>query len=276
MANLFTKHNRFISILVILILILVLANLVGNVLPDGDWGESLVIEFVSPFLAGVNIINDKVTDTFNVIFNYRQVKQENTSLRKEVKKLSWKVQQLNEIAKENSRLRKLLNFKEREDFEIVGAKVIGKSASNWSRIVTINRGSEAGLEPKMLAVTYNGYLIGRIEKVTANNAQILLLNDPNFAIGGLISKNESREIGIVNGTLSQTELLEMNKLPWNAEVKAGNKVVTSGLSKIYPKGILIGKVKKLKPENYGLTRVAIIKPFVDLKTFEEVLVITDF
>ncbi|SDC40641.1 MULTISPECIES: rod shape-determining protein MreC [unclassified Candidatus Frackibacter] len=276
MAGLFKKHHRFILILVMLILILTLVNLVGAVAPEKDWGEGLVIDAVAPFLGVINWVNDTFNDTLNVLLNYKEVKEENNRLQKKVKKLNWKIHQLNETAKLNDRLRELLEFKIRKPFTFIGAKVIGKSADNWSQIVTINRGSKSGLEPKMLVVTYNGYLVGRVEQVSTYSAQVLLLNDSNFTIGGLIAKKESREIGIVNGSLAETDLLKMNKLPWDANVEVGDKVITSGLSKLYPKGVLIGKVVKVEPEDYGLTHSARLKPFVDLGTFEEVLVITDF
>lgn len=276
MGRLFRKHNRFILILIILVLFLIVFNLASSVFPQQDWGQNLIIDFFSPFLGSVNLVYDNLRGAFKVLFNYREVKQENMQLKRRVKKLEWEVQQLKEIAKENKRLRKLVNFKERTNFGFVGAKVIGKSADNWSRIVTINRGRKSGLEPKMLVVTYNGYLVGKVKEVTTYNAQVLLLNDSNFNIGGLVSREDSREIGIVSGRLNQPESLNLNKLPWDAEIESGDEIVTSGLSEAYPKGVLIGKVLRVEPEDYGLTRSAIVDPFVDLNTFEEVLIITEF
>jgi rod shape-determining protein MreC len=275
-GSLFRKHNRFILILVILILLLIVFNLAHSIFPGESWGQDLVIDILSPFFSGVDFVNDSLHDTLNVLFNYQDVKQKNSQLKHQIKKLEWKNQQLKEIAQENSRLRELLNFKKKEEIEIIGANVIGRSANNWSRIITINRGRKSGLEAKMLVVTYNGYLVGKIKKVTNYNAQVLLCNDSDFTIGGLVAREESREIGIINGMLNQEELLKMTKLPWDAKIKIEDKIITSGLSENYPKGILIGKVTEVNPEDYGLTRTAILKPFVDVNIFEEVLVITDF
>lgn len=276
MGSFFRGHQKFIFVLVILVLILSLANLVDSVFPDSDWGQGIVIDVIASLAGGIDLINSEISDSFNVILNYNKVKQENARLKKEVKSLEWKVHQLKEVVKENTRLRGLLSFKARVPFEVVGAKVITKSADNWSRLITINRGRNSGLKPKMLVVTYNGYLVGRVEKVTTYNAQVLLLSDPNFTISGLVAKEDSREVGIVNGTVSQKKELKMKRLPWDAEIETGDRVITSGLSDTYPKGIVIGDVKEVKPDDHGLTRLAILQPFIDLNTFEEVLVITDF
>ncbi|MBM7623096.1 rod shape-determining protein MreC [Sporohalobacter salinus] len=276
MGSFFRGHQKFILVLVILVLVLSLVNLADSFFPDNDWGQGIIIDVISFFTEGIDLVSDKISSSFSVIFNYSKVKDENSELKEEVKKLNWKIQRLKEVEKENKRLRSLLKFKERVSFEVMGAKVISKSADNWSRLITINRGSNSGLKPKMLVVTYDGYLVGRVKKVTTYNAQVLLLSDPNFTIGGLVAKKESREIGIVNGTLNQRKRLKMKRLPWDAEVKVDDKVITSGLSDTYPKGIAIGEITEVKPDDYGLTKLAILQPFVDLNTFEEVLVITDF
>ncbi|MGM0471352.1 MAG: rod shape-determining protein MreC [Bacillota bacterium] len=276
MGSFFRKHRRFILVLVVLFLLLSFVNLVDYYRPESNWGTDIVVDFTGFFLGGISTVSEKISTAVTTLTNYRQVQQENKKLRQQVAKLEWKIQQLTEVTKENERLRRLLNFKRRQSFEVVGAKVIGKSAGNWSRLVTINRGRKDGLDSKMLVVTYGGNLVGRIKKVTTHHAQVLLLNDPNFTISGLVANRDSREIGIVKGTLAQRGLLEMQRLPWNAEVEIDDRVLTSGLSKTYPKGIKIGHITKVEPDDYGLTRLALVEPAVDLNTFEEVLVITGF
>ncbi|MCK8825600.1 rod shape-determining protein MreC [Fuchsiella alkaliacetigena] len=276
MGSFFEQHRRFILVLVLLILFLSLINLVEIIIPAGILGEGLVADLLSPLLRGVSSIRSSFTGAASVVFNYKETREENINLIRENKKLKWQLQELAELSKENQRLRELLNFEQRDSFQFLGAKVIGRSASNWSEVVTINRGSRSGLEPKMLVVTYNGHLIGKVEKVSAYSAQVLLITDYSFTIGGLVSREESREIGIVQGTADNKELLRMDKLPWDADIIDGDEIITSGLSADYPKGISIGEVQEVEAEDHGLSRSAVLKPLVDLRTFEEVLVITDF
>ena len=125
-------------------------------------------------------------------------------------------------------------------------------------------------------ITYNGALVGKISKVTANTARITLITDVNFTVGGRIQREESRAIGVVRGRAKEKEFLLMDEIPWDAELAKDDLVVTSGLTSNFPMGIPIGKVIEVKQGDYGLIQQAEVKPFMSLAPIEEVLVITDF
>ncbi len=189
-------------------------------------------------------------------------------LRNEADALRWRLFDLREISQENARLNNLLNFKQRSPLRLVAAKVIGRSPDSWSSSVLIDRGRENGIKPGMVVVSPQG-LVGSIIESADNTSKVLLINDPNQGVSSIVQR--SRQEGLVSGTLG-TNLI-MRYLPEEAQIVVGDIIVTSELSRVYPKGLLVGRVVNLGREFSGLNRYALVKPLVDLANIEEVLVI---
>ena len=118
--------------------------------------------------------------------------------------------------------------------------------------------------------------MGRVDYVGSSSSQVSLIYDPEFVVGGIVQRNESRTIGIVKGQLNNNKMNIMEKISWDADIQKGDIIVTSGFSNNYPKGLPIGKVQEINPDNYGLSQSADIKLFSTINTIEEVLIITDF
>jgi rod shape-determining protein MreC len=112
-------------------------------------------------------------------------------------------------------------------------------------------------------------LVGSIIECAENTSKVLLINDPNQGVSSIVQR--SRQEGLVSGTLG-TNLI-MRYLPDDAQIIVGDVVVTSDLSQVYPKGLLVGRVVNIGREFSGLNRYALVKPVVDLSNLEEVLVI---
>lgn len=268
------NHKIVLSILLLLALIRII-NLIGN---DKEYNllEKIVIDYVfRPVFIAVDSVKDVVGRNLQVITNYQNIKRANKRLKKKVDQLNFKLNTMEKVKNENQRLRELLNFKERVPYQIVGASVISYSADNWSQVVTINRGKKAGIKAKMAVLAEKGYLIGVVKRVTNHTAQVLLLTDQQFVTGGLVSRTSSRDLGVVRGRKKSNNLL-MNNLSWNADIKPKDIIVTSGLSGNLPKGLPIGEVISVSPDNYGLTQEAELNPFLALNRLEEVLVVTEF
>ncbi|OCL25272.1 rod shape-determining protein MreC [Orenia metallireducens] len=273
MLEFLKEHRKKIVIIFLVVVLIRFINLVGR---DRDYNkfEGLVIDLLRPGFVVVNSIQDFSKGTLRVILDYKSVKEENEELKDKIEKLNYSLRQIEKIMLENHRLRESLNFKKYAPYKVVGGTVIGHSADNWSNILVIDRGSKSGIRRKMPVVAKGGYLLGITQQVTAHTAQILLINDGNFVAGGLVQRKDSRNLGVVKGQTQESRLL-MNNLSWDADIGIGDTIVTSG-SQYYPKGLPIGKVISVSPDNYGLTQSALIAPFIDVRKVEEVLVITDF
>lgn len=202
-----------------------------------------------------------------LIFFHRNLVQ-NERLKKEIDLLKQKLYVTNEVYLENERLKSLLAFKQKAPFKAVAAKVIGRSADNWSSIAIIDKGSYHGIKRGLVVITYLG-LVGRVIETDNSTSKIMLINDPSLGVSAIVQR--SRQEGLVAGTLGRS--LIMKYLPKDADIQLNDLVVTSGLTKAYPKGLAIGTVVSIGEEFSGLSRYCQVRPAVNLSSIEEVLII---
>lgn len=202
-----------------------------------------------------------------VIFYHRNMVQRE-ELQKEVDILKNRLNDIQETARENARLRELFNLKQKTSFKVIAAQVVARSADNWASVIMINKGRRNGVRNGFVVINYLG-LVGRVVQVQEFSSKVMLLNDTNMGVSAIISR--SRQEGLVSGTLGNS--LIMKYLPREADIQVADTIVTSGLTDVYPKGILIGTVVGLGSDFSGLSHYAVIKPAVDLLSIEEVLVI---
>lgn len=204
------------------------------------------------------------------MLNYRAILNENIQLKKEIFGLQKDAVLMKELRQENNRLKKLLSFREQLQLNTVAARIIARDPNNWSRGVVINKGDRQGVKTGNVVITELG-LVGRIMETSGSFSKIILINDTDNAVSALIQR--SREEGLISGTLIGG--IAMRYLEKEADVAQGDIVLTSGLTRNYPASILIGEVKEVKEEPQGLGKYAVIKPAVDLRKIEEVLVIVE-
>lgn len=202
------------------------------------------------------------------LLDYRFILNENLRLKKEVLKIRKDTVLIEELRRENERLKGLLSFKEQSPYVAIAARVIARDPNNWSRGIVINQGSKQGIRQGNAVITEAG-LVGRVMEATPAASKIILINDLDNAVSALIQR--TRDEGLITGALLGG--LVMRYLEKDCDVKAGDIVLTSGLTKNYPAAILIGEVKEVREELQGLGRYCVIKPAVDLMKVEEVLVI---
>ncbi|MCM8762995.1 MAG: rod shape-determining protein MreC [Candidatus Omnitrophica bacterium] len=204
----------------------------------------------------------------NAAIFYHRNYVENIRLRKDNDILMAKLNMLNELYLENIRLKEMLGFKQGFIYKLLGARVIGHDPTDWSSVIIIDKGKDSGIKENQLVVTHLG-LAGKIIEVGYNTSKVMLINDPHINIPVIIQR--SRQDGLVTGTLQDN--LVMKYLAYDADINIGDTVVTSGLDDVYPKGLLVGKVRSLSRDATGLSRYAIIEPAVKVSRLEEVLVV---
>jgi rod shape-determining protein MreC len=193
---------------------------------------------------------------------------ENEILRKETDFLKQKLRTVEDIYLENKRLSNLLSLKQRSPYKVIAARVISRSADSWSSLIMIDKGSYHGIRRGFVVISYLG-LIGRVVEVNRDTSKIMLLNDPNTGVAAMVGR--SRQEGVVSGTMGSA--LVMRYLSPDADIKVSDTILTSGLTAVYPKGLLVGTVVRVGEEFSGLSRYAVIKPAVNLSNTEEVLII---
>ena len=191
-------------------------------------------------------------------------------LSRKVDFLNSKLSAMQDLSLENSRLTGLVSLKQQLPYKVIAARVIGRDPSNWSSTVIINKGSSSNIKKGAASLSFLG-LVGRVTDVRSNTSTVTLINDPNVSVSARVQR--SRQEGLVSGSLGGTLTLKL--LPKDCDITAGDSVVTSGLTSVYPKGLLIGTVSAIANDFSGLSMYAILKPAVDLSSLEEVLIVAE-
>jgi rod shape-determining protein MreC len=165
------------------------------------------------------------------------------------------------------RLRNQLLFARKKIKGKIFAEIIGESADNNHDISLINRGSNQLVQRNYVVLRKEG-LVGRIQSVSPFQSSVQLITDHRSRVPALIQRNRIR--GLIYGT---HEGLEMRQINQHANIKIGDRVISSGLGGLYPKGLLIGWVKEIQHQKHELFKTAIVDSAVDFNQIEEVFVI---
>jgi len=194
--------------------------------------------------------------------------RENRELRSELAQVRNDAVRLKEFQSENDRLRKLLDVRDALGGRGQAARVIGRSPSQWFRLIVLDKGTKDALAKRDVLVTAAG-LAGRVFEVGPFSARAVLITDPEFRAGAI--GQDSRDMGVIAGAGGPR--LKLQYLPRETKLAVGEVVLTSGLGGIFPKGIAIGRVREVAAAPSRLESVAWVEPFCDVDHLEEVLCI---
>lgn len=212
----------------------------------------------------------RVADGLGWPASSRALRRENEALRRQLEQLRLREHLAQDLARENLRLERLLAMRSRLPYSVVGARVIGKDASNWWRSVLIDRGRADGVRENHVVVGADG-LVGKVVFVSHRTARVLLVLDEGCRVSALLE--ESREPGVVQGVPGGGRC-EMRYVARAARVKPGEAIVTSGMGGIFPKGLLIGRALEARLDaQSGLYQRVEVEPATDFRRLEEVLVL---
>jgi rod shape-determining protein MreC len=221
----------------------------------------------SPFERAGNHGIGHLRETWRHYFALQNTSRDNEQLRRENDELKMQVNQLQSKAIEADRLALLLNFhKSHENVPMLGARVIATSAGTASATIMLDRGSKDHIKKNMGVITPEG-VVGKVVEVYDNTSEVLLLTDKDSGVGAMLSN--SRKQSPVGG--AGEPLLLMKYVANDDVVSVGERVVTSGMDKIFPRDLPIGTITEIKPGNpFKSIR---IRPSADLERLEEVIVL---
>ena len=236
---------------------------------QGDPVGPLLLEVMRPFQTG---LNSMLTGISNIKDRYLAVNDlwlENQSLKGQVSELKAQVNNFREAKATNLRLRKLLGLKNQAFARSVSAVVMGSSASTWFQSLTIDKGTKQGIQKGMAVISPSG-IVGQIWSVAPNSSKVLLVTDHNSGVDVIAQRTRAR--GIVSGSLDKGPVMEY--VTRNENIREGDRLITSGLDNIFPKGQLVGTVGKVQVNSYGLFQDVSVRLAVDPERIEEVLVVS--
>lgn len=230
--------------------------------------ETVLMWVVSPVQ---NLITHTLDSAKSVVDHYvfvAEVSEENEKLKQEIGKLIRQNNELREELRQRDRVAGLMKYQEERQLKSVVAKVIGRDATQWARVVYINKGTQDGIGENLPVVT-NAGVVGHVIQAGLNTSKVMLVVDGRSSVDTLFSHD--RISGVVVGT--GMEFCEMKYVPITAEVNVGDQIISSGLGGVYPKGLVVGTVIRIAKGTQGLFQEIFIAPSADFGRLEEVLVL---
>jgi len=229
--------------------------------------QSVVQTLTYPLQASVNSVASTFKNLWNSYISLIDVNEENKLLRQQLLDIEEKMNQHIENSVQFLRLRNQLLFASKKITDKIFAEIIGESADNNHDISLINRGSNQLVQRNYIVLRKEG-LVGRIQSVSPFQSSVQLITDHRSRVSSLIQRNRIR--GLIYGTHKGLEMRQINQ---HANIKIGDRVISSGLGGLYPKGLLIGWVKEIRRQEHELFKTAILDSAVDFNQIEEVFVI---
>ncbi len=270
----FQRHKgKIILIAVTVLLVLVMAL---SAIPSAK--PNFVSNAVNVVLSPVQkVISKSINSTqsfFSFMFNMDKYENENKVLSEKISALEKELRETEELKKENTRLRAMLEMRERTfQYEIEAAEVIAKEAGNWFNSFTIDKGTSDGVAVHNPVITSSG-LVGYVSEAGPTYSKVVSIIDSTSSVAATVKR--TGDSAVVEGDLKLQErgLCRMVYVNKNSVITAGDDLETSGMGGIYPRDLYIGKIKEVSADGTGLSQQAIIEPAVNFDSISEVFVIT--
>lgn len=273
----FLKRNGIVVIAAaaLVAIIAVVSITVGASGTDAASGTVNVV--MRPVRGLMSSVVSHLEGVYGYIYRYDMLEAENAELKTRVAQLEREYREYSEIAEENERLRKLLDFTDsNEGYKTEPATVLSWSSSSWHSTFTIGKGTASGLSNGDCVINEAGAVIGRITSISPSSAVVTTLTDTTSSVSAVVWDTD--DTAVLNGdfTLMKDGLVRLSYLPDGCTVAPGNTIMTSGRGGVFPRGLLLGTVESVYSESSGSGDWAIVRPSVELENLAYVYIITSF
>lgn len=242
------------------------------------FGQSKPVLLLKNYLSGTlrpfEIIFSKTGNRFlfwqDAFFGIKHLKESNIKLLSENLELYGKLAKLSQIEEENALLKEKLNLADKNSWSTSLVNIIGRDFAN-NRSFVIDKGADNGIAVGMPVIFKGGVIIGKINEVNYNTAKVITIIDIQSKIAAIIPKGNIS--GLVRGLGSDLifDLIQKNKKP-----EIGDLIISSGTDGLWPRGLLVGRVKQIESENGRVFNTADIELLADFRDFDNVFVIKGF
>ncbi len=268
--------SRFFLISLAVALLLSIVPGVLCAMGQGSYIRSALVTVSTPFRWAFTKVGEGLSG-FSLYFRtLEDLRDENEALRAELDGYKNLVYDAELIGEENDFLNSFLGIKEEHvDFLFEDATVIGRESTNYRTVYTLSKGSLHGIEVNMPIITEDG-LVGHITEIGATWSKAVLLTETASAVGGFIER--SGVLGVVEGTYElRTEgICQMIYIEPDSDIRVGDKVVSSGVGGVYPRGLIIGKITEIRMDEASRTLTATVEPAADLDSVSKLMIITEY
>ncbi len=270
MANRGSKNKSRLVALFVIVLVsfsLITINLKSE--KGSGFLEPVFVWLVSPVQNLIVQTTDSIVGSVQAYLLLVDTAEENKRLKEILQNLKNQNNDLQEKLRLRDRVDRLLDYGQRRKENYLLASVVGRDATQWSKTIFIDKGLNQGVRENLAVVLKEG-VVGHVIQASGNASKVLLITDSRSSVDALI--RDTRSPGVVVGTGNGH--CKMIYVPITAEVKEGDKVLSSGMGGVFPKGLLLGTVTRVKKKKQGLFQEIDVAPEADLSRLEEVLILT--
>ena len=262
------RRTTLLLVVVLLSNILLISGQIGQGARISPLEVSIFVIFSHVQRMTSTVVNS-VNDIWSGYIGLQGTSEENELLRNQVNELHFKLQERSALVNRTLRLEQLLELRSKLDLPTTAASILAVDTTPWFRAVVVDKGFDDGLRQDMAVLGPKG-IVGRVvSQIGQTVAKIQLIIEREAAAGAVIE--QTGVAGIVTG-IGSTTLLSMNYVSNLDEVNVGERIITSGIEGIYPRGFAIGQVKSVE-RGSGLHQVIEVEPAVDFSQLSEVIVV---
>jgi rod shape-determining protein MreC len=264
-----TRTATIVISLVICVL-LILLSLIGTLAP-AESAARIPLDLLQEVFGGAS---NRVSTFGQELQEVQRLRERNRELERSLAQFQSEVADLRAFRADYDRLVVLANYVGTvgQQWRYLSADVIGRDVNGVVRTIHLNAGTRNGVAIGDPVVTELG-LVGRVSRVSATGADVLLITDQNSAVNARVL-NEQREAGLVRGSLSGELILDFVDI--NGEITEGQQVFTSGETQGFPPNLLLGQITSVRISSDELFQQSIVRSFVDFENLQLVLVITNW
>lgn len=262
-----TKVKIFLSVLLVLIMLSVFTRNVEN---------NIISSSVNTLTYGISKVSAAATQKNNSGMSYDELMAQYEELQKTNRDLRARLVDYYDVKEENARLWKFYGLKkEHGDYILIPAIVLRRDSNDEFYSFTIDKGTSSDISTGDPVMGQNG-LIGWVSEADVNTAKVVTILSPRTGIGAV--DNASKDTGIIKGSVNYADSNRTTfaKLSSSHKVQAGDIVTTTGISGMYPKGLVLGEVRDIGYDTYDASYYAVLEPYDDIRTITDIAVITGF
>ena len=257
-------------------LLLVIVPSVLAIMGLSDYVRGAVVTMLSPIQGAMTKVTDAIEGFTDYFTEYDRLKAENEELRERLSELLERSYRIDEIEEMNEWLYDYLDLaREHTEFDFAVANIVGREAGNYMSVFTLDVGENNGVTKDMPVVTSDG-IVGYVDEAGTNWCKVLTIIESASSVGAYIER--TGEVGLLEGdfTMRTDGLCKLTYLSSDSNVEVGDRVLSSGLGSIYPRGLVVGIVEEVRDDEFSRTKVAYVRPAADLEDLSRVMVIKSY
>lgn len=268
--------SKFFTVIMVITLVMVIVPSVFGVMGVGRYLSDGVNIVLTPLQKLFSSVTDAADGFVSYFTEFDRIVEENEKLRRQNAEMRQKISAAEEAEQMNDWLFTYLELKrEHTDYSMQNATVTGRESSNYMTVFTLDKGTSHGIAVNMPVVTPDG-IVGYVSEVGKNWCRAVTLLQNGGAVGAYVER--SGEIGVVeaNYTLSREGLCKMKYMAADADIKVGDRILSSGLGSVYPRGLVIGYVESVEADAASRALSVTVRPSADLTDISKLMIITKY